>query len=914
MINQEANSQPMRQYFVQLIAFIAVLVGAVVLAGWVTDITILKSISPSWVSMKVNTAVCFMMMGIAITFFTIDHQGKFNDIFKAIAWIASLLVLGVSSLTLLEYITNNNFGIDQFIISEALNTVGTSHPGRMAPETALCFFLLSTAKIFNHGIKQKTYWSLYSLLSGILVLILSLSSIQSYFTPQIGPYGWFGLTIMALHTSILFILLALATIEIESKRKIIVWTFNKYGTLAFFLGLLQISIIGLNTSRTQYSQLNLSQQIASTKIVSNQYGHLLDSILDAGSHARSHFLTKDEKYKKYLLTSKKDVFDELEKIPKFDEILKKQVNQYILWADQVSSAAGTANNQLLMQGELKEHNLNEAFNKIDKDLDLEQTKMQKLLSNEYSYSFILVIIGTIFCLIIFFALAIILNKSRNEQNTSQLELIAANTFNQKLVQAFPFPIDIVDLKGRILFASQKMQELIRQDESIVGKKCWDVYRDDKTQCSNCPLNKKFNIHEVTSLTSTDALKGKTFEIFHTSITFEGQPAVLEIFQDVTEKKQSEAILIQSDRLASMGMLVAGVAHEINNPLAYTMLNLEEAGEVFQELPTTPETRDAEERIKDALGGIERVAKIVQGLKIFSRAENTEFINVNLNQTLEVALNMAKSEIKYKAQIEKKFEDSLLVYGNEGQLAQVFLNLIINAAHAIQEGDVEHNTISIETSSDENDIFATVTDTGSGIDEKHLNKIFDPFFTTKAAGKGTGLGLAISNSIIKNHGGRIDVKSILGKGTTMTVVLPKFKSPLLPKSSESSTPILPIKLSGRFLIIDDESDIRSALVRLLEGCDTLEANSGEAAYDILKIDQNFDYILCDMMMPKMSGMDLYEILERELPALTKKMIFITGGAFTERAQLFLERVGDRKLDKPFTFESLRDLILSVKLKA
>jgi signal transduction histidine kinase/CheY-like chemotaxis protein len=369
-------------------------------------------------------------------------------------------------------------------------------------------------------------------------------------------------------------------------------------------------------------------------------------------------------------------------------------------------------------------------------------------------------------------------------------------------------------------------------------------------------------------------------------------------------------IISSSKLATLGEMSAGIAHEINNPLAYISLNLEEANDLLISSSAIG-TAEVQERIKDAQDGLERISKIVKGLKTFSRAEDTELHLIDLNQSLQTALNMSANEIKYRAKVATNFEDSLIVHSNDGLLVQVFLNLLINAAHAIKEGDVEHNEISIRTWREGDEIFAAIKDSGSGIEEQHLAKIFDLFFTTKTSGIGTGLGLAISQSIIKSQGGRIEVQSFLGKGTTMLVRLPFAPFEVAKKVITKSPSTDATNISGRILIIDDEVEIRKIIIHILTQCEFCEADSGESAKNILLHDRNFDFIICDMTMPQISGIDLYHWLVGEDPILAKKVIFITGGAYTKEAKHFADLMNDRILEKPF---SLKDLIEKIsKLK-
>lgn len=264
-----------------------------------------------------------------------------------------------------------------------------------------------------------------------------------------------------------------------------------------------------------------------------------------------------------------------------------------------------------------------------------------------------------------------------------------------------------------------------------------------------------------------------------------------------ELKEAQFHLFQSDKMASVGQLAAGVAHEINNPLGFISSNLrtldkyvnkmtdfirsqfelmesmnaQEALDAIrqkrQDLKLDYILKDVKDLIKDSLGGADRVKRIVQDLKSFSHVDETEYKLSDINTGLESAINMAMNELKYKATLKKEYGVIPLTICNLGQLNQVFLNLLVNAAHAI-EGQ---GGITIKTWYNGGYIHLTISDTGSGIPEANLKRIFEPFFTTKEVGKGTGLGLSISYDIIKKHRGNIKVESIPGKGTTFTINLP-----------------------------------------------------------------------------------------------------------------------------------------------
>jgi CheY-like chemotaxis protein len=242
---------------------------------------------------------------------------------------------------------------------------------------------------------------------------------------------------------------------------------------------------------------------------------------------------------------------------------------------------------------------------------------------------------------------------------------------------------------------------------------------------------------------------------------------------------------------------------------------------------------------------------------------------------------------------------------------VFLNLLLNAAQAVEEGDIDHNEIRIDTWTDGKDVFAAVGDTGCGIPVDHLGRLFTPFFTTKPPGVGSGLGLFTCHNFIRSYGGRIEVESEAGAGSRFTVALPVLPGgyepdaePEPPDEAASERPVA----RGRILVVDDEPMIGSAMRRILRrDHDVSVATSGMQGKEILEKDPSFDLILCDLMMPDISGMDLHAWLEERNPKLAQKMVFVTGGAFTPVAKEFLQRVDNLRLEKPFDPKDLKAII-------
>jgi PAS domain S-box-containing protein len=384
---------------------------------------------------------------------------------------------------------------------------------------------------------------------------------------------------------------------------------------------------------------------------------------------------------------------------------------------------------------------------------------------------------------------------------------------------------------------------------------------------------------------------------------------LAMVTDITEQKQLNAQLIMSDRMVSVGMLAAGVAHEINNPLAALIANLDlaqaEVGRIGQEVELGAAGDDLREILTDARAAANRVRLIVRDLRIFSRSEEDRRGPVDLHRTIESTLRMAYNEIRHRARLVKDFAPSLpQIEANESRLGQVFLNLVVNAAQAITEGRAEDNEIRISTRTDASGAAVVeIRDTGAGIPEEVKSKLFTPFFTTKPASIGTGLGLVICQRIVSDLGGSIELSSEVGRGTVVRITLPPTRTAELAEDQAPATKLATRR--GRILVVDDDVLVRGALLRTLSGeHEVVVEGKAQDALVRLAGGERFDVILCDLMMPQMSGMEFHQELAKLDPRHLASLVYLTGGAFTARAREFLDQVQAPRIEKPFDPEALR----------
>ncbi|MCM2333943.1 MAG: ATP-binding protein, partial [Anaeromyxobacteraceae bacterium] len=366
----------------------------------------------------------------------------------------------------------------------------------------------------------------------------------------------------------------------------------------------------------------------------------------------------------------------------------------------------------------------------------------------------------------------------------------------------------------------------------------------------------------------------------------------------------------------VGRLAAGVAHEINNPLAYVVANLKFVQEsLATALPAASSAglaaspvsvEELQEALREASDGTARVARIVRDLKAYSRPTAEQRRPTSLQDAMEAALSMASNELRHRATVVREYRPAPSAVADPVRLSQVFLNLLLNAAQAIPQGAADRHQVTVRIFRSAGGMAcAEVRDTGAGIPPEVIGRIFDPFFTTKPQGQGTGLGLAVSMGIVTGLDGRIEVESTPGQGATFRVLLP-------PAAAQAPEPLgpapTPLPRPGRMLVLDDEPVIGAAVRRMCAGSLEVEAaTSPREVVERIGAGERFDYILCDLMMPVMTGMDVEAALSEVAPDQATRLVFMTGGAFTEAAHDFEEQHRGRILQKPFDLEQLRSVL-------
>ncbi len=364
-------------------------------------------------------------------------------------------------------------------------------------------------------------------------------------------------------------------------------------------------------------------------------------------------------------------------------------------------------------------------------------------------------------------------------------------------------------------------------------------------------------------------------------------------------------LLQAEKMSALGQTVSGVAHELNNPLA-TILSWAER------LSDRGLDETAKRGVDVILGEAERAARIVRNLLTFARKRPSTRAMIDLNQVVRETLSLRSYEQRVNnVDMHTALASGLpLVFADAHQIQQVLLNLVINAEQAMLSAHGRGSLV-LRTwhEVEQNSVFLEVSDDGPGVPQEIRNKIFDPFFTTKDVGKGTGLGLTVAYAIVQEHGGRIRVESPAGKGASFAVELPVSAAETTTQSPRPPVPSMEEVRGASVLLVEDERALAAAVVDALTDAGLKVDHAGDGEEALARVRQQaYDVVICDLKMPRVSGMMLYRAIAAATPALARRVIFVTGDVAATDAERFLTESGCRWLVKPFR---IGDLLRAVR---
>ncbi|MFL5344764.1 MAG: ATP-binding protein [Hyalangium sp.] len=383
--------------------------------------------------------------------------------------------------------------------------------------------------------------------------------------------------------------------------------------------------------------------------------------------------------------------------------------------------------------------------------------------------------------------------------------------------------------------------------------------------------------------------------------------VHELRRHQLELRQMQLRVGLVERLATVGTMAASIAHEINNPLAFLMGNLTIATQALQTVPPAL-AEQALHALAEAQNGAERIQEIVKNLSTFVRPGATQSGRVNVQQVLELSVKLAMPEIRHRAHLVRDYVEVPEVIADKALLAQVFLHLLVNAAQAIPEGTADSKKIHLSIRALEQTVLVQIQDTGGGMPVSVLEHLFDP--ATKDVEKGPGLGFSIIHNLVSQLGGSLTAENPPDRGSILSIRLPVAPPlPPAPLPVPQAPAITPQR--GRILIVDDEHRFGATLQLLLgRAHEVAYTPSAREALSWIHEGKPYDVILCDLMMAEVTGRQFHEALSQHSPELARRVIFMTGGAYTPTSLDFVAKLTNPVLNKPFKAEELERLVASL----
>lgn len=505
--------------------------------------------------------------------------------------------------------------------------------------------------------------------------------------------------------------------------------------------------------------------------------------------------------------------------------------------------------------------------------------------------------------------AIALENARLFQVVSRSQKSWETTFD-----AMQDCVSVHDTTGKVIRANVALAKRLNTiPQTVIGRFCSEIYAPTLSpNMSPCR-----HIHQLKSesLVVEEVALPTMGGVFQISVSpwFDKDNRLagsIHVAKDISNEKLLQQQLIQSEKLSAIGELIAGIAHELNNPLTGVM--------GYSQLLQL--RKDLDDRAKESLSKINNLAlrcqKIVQNLLSFARKQKPERTLSDINYIIEKTVELRSYELQVNnIEIFRELDHHLpKTIADAHQLQQVFLNILTNAEQAMLEAHGKgHLIIRTRTDSQKGLIIAEIIDDGPGIPESYLTRIFDPFFTTKDVGKGTGLGLSLSYGMIKEHGGNIYATSVLGEGTTFVIELPLISS-LIDEASPAPE-LLPEALhfeslvrGKKILVVDDERYILDFFVEVFHALPMQVDTACDGRAAMQKIQSGtYDLIITDFKMPQMSGKDLFNWIKQNWPHMTKKVIFVTGDTVSPETRSFFENNKNRYLAKPFKIEEVKEVI-------
>lgn len=472
-------------------------------------------------------------------------------------------------------------------------------------------------------------------------------------------------------------------------------------------------------------------------------------------------------------------------------------------------------------------------------------------------------------------------------------------------------------QGCVIYANRSAAELFGVDRCfLIGISVAELFHPEDTAAllantSRVEEGECVAPHEYKAIARDGS--ALIIELSSVPLEYDGELTALCFGRDVTERKREEQRLLQADRLSALGMLASGMAHSINNPLTYVLLNLEHLSRRLPGLAAEPSAvGDVLARLAEAREGAERMAAIVKRMRSFARTDETSARVLDLRSVLESVIELVGHEVHHRGRLTTRFEVVPPVLANESKIEQICLGLLLFAAQMLPDDADKRREVRLSLAADERKFAVLeVICEGCLVTDNDLEALLQPFATSDE-GRTFGFGLNVCRSLVEQLGGQIEAVSLPGTGLLLRTAIPCVSLQRLtePKASTSPPSSRPTVSRGkaRVLVVDDDPGVGRALRLMLEEEHEVQTvvRPREALQELLS-DSGYDLIFCDLMMPELSGMDIYQVLRFNRPGYESRIVFMTAGAFTPAARRFLAQVPNQRIEKPFNLRSLQRLV-------